>query len=75
MTIVKLTVIPQLNSVVIKQYNGHFFIAAPNSIIIDKDGLLALIKELENINFIDRYDLEAILDDISLKEEEEMNED
>lgn len=57
MTLLKLTKIPQLNSIVIKQEGGHFFIAAPNSFIIDKDGYLRLVKELLEIGFISEEDL------------------
>lgn len=62
--IVKLTRIPPLNSVVIKQENGHFFISTPNSIIIDKAGLVRLIEELGYIGFISWHELEEIGDHI-----------
>jgi len=55
--VIKLTQIPQLNSIVIKQEGGHFFIAAPNSIIIDRVGFLKLIKGLVDIGFISINDL------------------
>lgn len=58
---VKLTKIPQLNSIVIKQEGGHFFISAPNSIIIDREGFLQLIKALVDIGFIEEIDLTSIL--------------
>lgn len=57
MTVVKLTQIPQLNSIVIKQEGGHFFIAAKDSIVIDKTGLLILIAELIGMGFIDTQDI------------------
>ncbi len=62
MTVLKITKIPQLNSVVLKQEGGHFFIAAPNSFIIDKSGLLQLIVELGKMEFISEKDVEAIYD-------------
>ena len=64
MTTVQITKIPSLNSVVIKQEGGHFFIAAPNSIIIDKAGLLRLIEELGNVGFISWQELEEVGDNI-----------
>lgn len=64
MTTVQITKIPSLNSVVIKQKGGHFFIAAPDSLIIDKDGFLRLIEELGNVGFITWQELEQIGDNI-----------
>lgn len=62
----KLTRLPLLNnSIVIKQSGGHFFIAAENSFIIDKAGLLQLLVELGKIDFIEPYDLENISDEIN----------
>jgi hypothetical protein len=46
---------------VIKQEGGHFFISAPNSIIIDREGFLQLIKALVDIGFIEEIDLTSIL--------------
>lgn len=59
MATLKITQIPQLNNVVIRQEGGHFFIAAPNTFIIDKNGLLILIAELIKLGFIDVPDLMA----------------
>lgn len=67
--IVSLTKIPQLNSIVVKQEGGHLFIAAKDSIIIDKDGLIQLIYELMKINFLDIYDIEQMGDDWYLEEQ------
>ena len=64
MTVLKITRIPQLNSVVIKQEGGHFFIATPNSFIIDKEGLMRLMWELVKLGFIDESDTE-LLEDLS----------
>ncbi len=58
---VKLTKISQLNSIVIKQEGGHFFIAAPNSIIIDSNGFVQLIEALVNIEFISTEELKEIV--------------
>lgn len=64
MTVLKLTQIPLLNSIVIQQSDGHFFIAAKDSFIIDKDGLLQLLEELGNIGFITWQELEELGDNI-----------
>lgn len=58
---VKITQLPLLNSVVIKQQGVHFFISAPNSLIIDRDGLLRLIEELVLMGFIDVWHLTDIV--------------
>lgn len=58
---VKLTKIPQLNSIVIKQEGGHFFISTPNSFIIDEKGLLDLLEALVNIGFISTEDLKELV--------------
>ena len=68
MTVLKLTQIPSLNSIVIKQEGGHFFIAAKDSLIIDKAGLLQLIVELTKIGFISSEDLSSILSGIGTGE-------
>ena len=57
MTLLKLTQIPHLNIVVIKQESGRFFVAAPDSFIIDKDGFLTLTGKLLEIGFISEDDL------------------
>ena len=49
---IKLTQLPLLNSIVIKQSGGHYFIATQDSIIIDKEGLLELIWQLSKVGFI-----------------------
>lgn len=59
--VVKLTKIPQLNSIVIKQEGGHFFIAAPNSFIIDENGMLQLIEALVDCDFLSTEDLKEIV--------------
>lgn len=46
---------------VIKQRPGfRFFVAAPNSFIIDKAGFLQLIKGAKNIGIISKEDLKEI---------------
>jgi hypothetical protein len=57
MTVLKITRIPQLNSIVLKQEGGRFFIATPNSFIIDRDGLLRLVVELGKIGFVTSTDI------------------
>ena len=51
-TVLKVTKLPQFDSVVIKQSGGRFFIAAPDSLIIDKAGLLELIEVMVKMDFI-----------------------
>jgi hypothetical protein len=55
-----LTKIPLLNSIVIKQRNGRLFIAAKDSIVIDKAGLLGLVEELVNIGFLSPEDISEL---------------
>jgi hypothetical protein len=73
MTILKITQIPQLNSIVIKQEQGHFFIAAPNSIIIDKVGWLRLTEELVRIGFLHQVDVLIALNKSIIREVEDAN--
>jgi hypothetical protein len=61
---VKITQIPLLNSVVIKQKDIHFFIAAPNSFIIDREGWLRLTEELMRIGFIAPVDIVGVLNKV-----------
>ena len=63
MTKVTITQIPLLNSVVIRQADGHFFISTSDSFIIDREGLLALIYELVSIGFIPTKNLEWIINE------------
>lgn len=59
----KLTRLPNLNdTIVIRQSGGHYFIAAPDSIVIDKSGLLRLILELGKVGYLEDNELEAIAD-------------
>lgn len=60
-TVVKLTKIPQLNSIVVKQEGGHFFISTPDSIIIDEKGYIQLTEELVKIGFISTESLKEIV--------------
>lgn len=62
MTVLKITRIPQLNSIVLKQEGGRFFISTPNSFIIDKDGLMKLLYELIKLGFIAEDDTEMMYD-------------
>ncbi len=64
MTVLKLMQIPQLNSVVIKQEQGHFFIATPNSLIIDKAGFLKLVVELYRIGFLQTQDISKLVEEL-----------
>lgn len=73
MTKVEITKIPLLNSVVIKQTGGHAFIAAKDSFIIDKEGLLRLIEELANVGFITEEDISQLSARIGLGNENKEN--
>lgn len=53
----KITKIPTFNSVVIKQYGGHFFVSAPNSIVISKESLITILEGLLKFEFISEKDL------------------
>ncbi len=70
---VLLTKIPQLNSVVIRQRNGRLFIAAKDSIVIDKPGLLGLVEELVNIGFLTEEDISELSSRIGLGNEDKQN--
>jgi hypothetical protein len=61
----KLTRLPLLNdSIVIKQSGGHFFIAAENSFIIDKAGMIKLIEELGKVGYLSQKDLMLIVTEV-----------
>lgn len=53
----KITKIPTFNSVVIKQLGGHFFVSAPNSIVISKESLMTILEGLLRFGFISAKDL------------------
>lgn len=56
----KLTRLSQLDTVVIKQEGGRFFISTPNSIIIDKAGYLWLMEVLIKSGFINTKDVQEV---------------
>ena len=60
---VRVTRLPKLNTLVIKQYGGRFFISAQDSIVIDISGLSMLLKFLVFGNFLSYRVLEGILDE------------
>ena len=59
----KLTItrIPKINTIVIKQEGGKFFLASPNSIIIDIVGLSYILKFLVTNNIMSVKVLEGVL--------------
>jgi hypothetical protein len=59
-TRLKLTHLPQLDSVVIKQSGGHLFISAPNSLIIGKSGFLELAEALLKMGFLTAEDISQL---------------
>lgn len=65
----KITKIPHLNVVVIKQEGGHFFISTANSIVIDKEGFLQLIAGLVKLDFIVKEDILRMIGDESENKE------
>lgn len=67
---VKITQLPYLNTVVIKQSPGsRFFVAATDSFIIDKAGLIKLIEELVRMGFIHPEDISSIVARIGIGNE------
>ena len=56
--VVQVTLLSSLNTVVLKKVSGNLFVSTPNSFIIDKDGLLLILKKLMEIGFISIEDLE-----------------
>ena len=60
-TLLKITKLPLLNSIVIKQSGGHLFISAPNSFLIDKNGFLEMVSAFVKVGFIDKDDLLKII--------------
>jgi hypothetical protein len=57
------TRIPKLNTIVLKQRNGNFFVSTKDSFIIDIQGLSFLIKFLVHNNILSHRVLEGILDE------------
>ena len=70
---VKLTKIPQFNSIVIQQRGGRLFISAPNVIIIDREGLLKLVEELIKVDFISAREVSWLTVRIGIENENKEN--
>lgn len=65
MSKIKVMKLAQLNTLVIKQEEGHeFFISAPDSIIISVSSLAFLLKFLAENNYISVKVLEGIVEDV-----------
>jgi hypothetical protein len=62
-TSIKITKIPHLDTIIIKQRGGRFFISTKNSIVIDVTGLYIIIRFLVMNHMIDPEVIERILDD------------
>ena len=60
---IKVTKIPNLNTLVIKQEGGRYFLAAEDSIVIDVPGLSYLIKFLLFSGYLSPRTLEGILEE------------
>lgn len=58
-----ITPIPKINTIVIKQEGGKFFLASANSIIIDIVGLSYILKFLVTNHIMSVKVLEAIVDE------------
>lgn len=60
MVILKLTKIPKLNLLIIKQAGGKFFLASQDSIIIDEEGIYTLLETLLDNNMLNAEIVEDI---------------
>lgn len=60
---IKVTKIPKLNTLVIQQEGGHYFISAQDSIVIDVPGLALLIKFLVFNGYLSDRVLSGILEE------------
>lgn len=64
MALLKVSKIPRLNTLVIKQDKERaFFIASPTSIVIGIDNLASLLKFLVDNDYLDQEVLEGILEE------------
>lgn len=64
MTRLKVSLIPNINNIIIKQYEGRdFFISAPDAIIISVASLSFILKFLVQNNYMSRKVLEGILEE------------
>lgn len=59
----KVTRIPYLNTIVIKQVGGRFFVSTQDSVVIDVPGLSFLIKFLVMSDILSYRVLEGIVDE------------
>jgi hypothetical protein len=59
----KITRLPHIDTIVIKQRGRRFFISTKDSIVIDSNGLEIIIRFLVMNNMIDHKILERILDE------------
>lgn len=65
MSKIKVVKLAPLNTIVIRQEEGHdFFISAPDSIIISVSSLAFLLKFLAENNYISVKTLEGIVEDV-----------
>lgn len=59
----RITKLPHLNTVVMRQRGKNFFIATKDSIVIDIGGLTKIIEFLVMSGMLDHTELERILDE------------
>lgn len=64
-----LTKLPHLNVVVIRQVDDRTFVSVPDSIIIDREGLLHILEGLLEINFISQNEISNLMAGIGTKDE------
>jgi hypothetical protein len=64
MTILKLTKIPNLNLIVIKQSGGNVFVASENSIVIDDEGLYQILEALLKEDMLDAGRITSIVNSL-----------
>jgi hypothetical protein len=55
--------IPKMNTLVIKQTEGHFFVATKDSIVIDIFGLTSILKFLLITGMMSHKALEGVLEE------------
>jgi hypothetical protein len=74
MASLKMSRIPRLNTIVIRQDKERaFFIASPTSIVISVDTLSFILKFLLDNEYLDPQVLEGLLEELNSTEKREIN--
>ncbi len=63
MITLKLTYLPHLKQIVIKQAGGTFFIASKDSIVIDEAGFLEILENLMLLDMIDKDKVKELVNE------------